>query len=199
MSLLFETIRVTDGVLQNLEYHNYRLNESRKALFDAPDLIYLEQCIHVPAIYTKGLFKCRVKYSMQIEDISFEAYSTRLVRSLKLVEDNSISYSYKFSNRDHLSELLLKKGNCDDILIIKNGFITDTSYSNIVFFDGYRWYTPLSPLLPGTMRRHLLVNKLISEAEIKVTDLNNYHQARLINAMLPFYAKMDIEINAIGY
>ena len=49
------------------------------------------------------------------------------------------------------------RGACDEILIIKDGHITDTSISNIVFRlpDGW-WLTPFTPLLKGIMRTYLL-------------------------------------------
>jgi 4-amino-4-deoxychorismate lyase len=79
-----------------------------------------------------------------------------VIESLKLVEDNTISYRHKYSDRSHLLELMNMRGDCDDILIVKDGYITDTSFSNIVFFDGDKWVTPARPLLRGTMRESLL-------------------------------------------
>ena len=60
----------------------------------------------------------------------------------RLIEDNKISYSYKYTTRGSLNELLTKRERYDEILIVKKGFITDTSYSNIIFFDGIKWLTP---------------------------------------------------------
>ncbi len=199
MSLLFETIRLQDGVLQNLEYHNERLNQSRKSLYKSTDTIDLEQVIQIPANCKKGLIKCRVSYSRIIKTIEFELYLPHVVKSLRMIEANTILYNYKYTNRGRLNELLTKRERFDEILIIKNGFVTDTSYSNIIFFDGTKWVTPSTPLLHGTMRSFLLKNEIISEMKIKVPDMKQFQKARLINAMNPFESGKDIKIEKIGY
>jgi 4-amino-4-deoxychorismate lyase len=199
MSLLFETIRLVNGQPVNLSFHEARMNRSRQALLNANDAISLKAFLSVPAGSWEGIFKCRVEYGIAIETISIETYIPRKIKSLRLIEDNQIDYPHKYCNRDHLSELISQKGSCDEILIVKNGFITDTSFSNIIFLDGNRWVTPDSPLLPGTMRSSLLSRSIISEESIKVNDLLKFKKARLINAMLPFETAPDIEIGNIWY
>ena len=56
----------------------------------------------------------------------------------------------------------------DDILIVKNGLLTDTSIANIALYDGNDWYTPLHPLLKGTKRAELLDKGVLKEKEIKI-------------------------------
>ena len=199
MSLLFETIRLQDGVLQNIEYHNSRLNYSRKSLYKSPEEFDLEKIIQVPLTCRQGLYKCRVTYSKEVKSIDFEPYIPHVIKSLRLIEDNTISYDYKYTNRGSLNKLLTKRERFDEIIIVKKGYITDTSYSNIIFFDGIKWVTPSTPLLRGTMRSFLIDNNMISEMEIKVADLKNFKKARLINAMIPFESGKDIKIEKIGY
>ncbi|HNW52888.1 MAG TPA: aminotransferase class IV family protein [Bacteroidales bacterium] len=199
MCLLFETIRICNGAPENLHYHQARLNKAMQYFFEGAQPINLLQLIQIPSACRQGIFKCRVTYGRQVIAVDFEAYTPKLITTLKLVDDNSISYPYKFADRSQLNALREKRGNCDDILIVKNGLITDTSYSNIVFYDGLRWITPAKPLLQGTMRSHLLHQDLISEADIKASDLHRYHKARLINAMLPLDTGNDIETINIVY
>jgi 4-amino-4-deoxychorismate lyase len=135
----------------------------------------------------------------EIKSVGFEPYLPRIVKSLRLIEDNKISYNYKYTNRGSLNELLTKRERYDEILIVQKGFITDTSYSNIIFFDGKKWHTPSTPLLRGTMRCFLLDNNLIEETEIRVPDLKTFQKSRLINAMNPFESGTDIKIEKIGY
>ena len=84
----------------------------------------------------------------------------------------------------NILNLLKKKGDCSDILIVKNGFITDTSFSNIIFLKCGRWYTPNTPLLKGTKRAKLLDLGLINERSIRPEEMGNYEKVGLINAML---------------
>ncbi len=199
MSLLFETIRLQDGILQNMDYHNIRLNHSRKSLYISPDEIDLNQVIEIPSTCKQGLYKCRITYSKKVKSIDFEPYQPHVIKSLRLIEDNSVLYDYKYTNRESLNKLRTKREQSDEILIVKNGYISDTSFSNIIFFDGTNWFTPSTPLLHGTMRSFLLENNLISEMVIKVTDLKQFLKARLINAMIPFESGKDIMIEKIGY
>ena len=67
MYLLFETIKVKNKNLQNIEYHNSRLNRSRKELFGANDFIYLENIIEIPSSLSDDVYKCRVIYDKKIE------------------------------------------------------------------------------------------------------------------------------------
>jgi len=184
MCLLFETIKVKNKNLQNIEYHNSRLNRSRKELFGADDFIYLENIIKIPSSLSDDVYKCRVIYDKKIEKIEFEPYKPRIIRSLKLVECNDIEYSFKYHDRSMINELFEKRGDCDDILIIKNGRVTDTSVSNIILFNGKQWVTPSHPLLFGTKRQKLLDEGKIISKKIKSEDISKYQGARLINSML---------------
>lgn len=195
--LFIETIRVANGQLFNIRFHNNRLNYTRKAHFGNKKEWDLVQIINIPAVFHDGLFKCRVTYGEQIEKIEFEPYQPRLVQSLKLLNENTIEYPFKYQNRAPLNALFAQRGDADDVLIIKNDFITDTSYSNIIFWNGKQWITPDTYLLAGTQRARLLEEKVIFEKKIRTQDLPKYSHARLINSMLDFETTPNILIQNI--
>lgn len=169
MSRLIETIRLSDGRLENLEYHLRRMR-----VFSEEDLA---------ADFPKqGLFKYRIVYDSQIITATVEPYTIKPVHTLKLVENNSIVYDRKYENREELTSML--DPNYDDILIIKNGLVTDVSYANIIFLKDGIWFTPETYLLNGTMRQFLIDTGKIKEARITVGDLPSYSNFKLINAML---------------
>jgi 4-amino-4-deoxychorismate lyase len=184
MYLLIESIKVVDGQLQNIAYHNNRFNRARRELWNCKDELDIKTIVKVPSGATKGLYKCTVSYNTGIVNIKFQVYNIRKIASLKIINANDIDYSYKYADRDNLNKLFAQKDGCDEILIIKNQSITDTSFSNIVFFDGDKWLTPDTPLLKGTKREKLLHDGLIKEASLKLGDLQNFSKASLINAML---------------
>jgi len=184
MCLLFETIRISDGRPENIPFHNLRMNMSRKALFGCEDTIDLYEIIRVPAEHRSGKRKCRVVYSEHIHGISFEAYPGKIINSLKIVRCDDIDYPHKKCDRDHLNSLLCLKDGCDEILIVKNNRVTDTSISNIAFFDDAQWVTPRTALLQGTKRAQLISEGLLIESAISVTDIASFSKASLINAML---------------
>jgi 4-amino-4-deoxychorismate lyase len=196
MCLLFETIKVQNKTLYNLEYHNERLNKSRRDLFGCTDFLDLKIIITIPENFDNNIYKCRVIYSSEVEKIEFLSYTPRKIRTLKLVECNAIEYSYKYLDRK-IFDQLLQNTDADDVLIIKNGIITDTSFSNIVFFDDTKWITPARPLLRGTKREKLLKEKQIIEDNITKDNLKYFKKAALINAMIDLEESPTININDI--
>ena len=196
MCLLFETIKVVDGTFCNLDYHCKRMNFARQKLYSCNDFIFLEDNLKVPENMQTGVVKCRVEYSKKIENIEFINYKPRKISTLQIVYDDKISYSYKFSNRNSF-ENLKKYIIADEILFVKNNFITDTSFSNIIFFDGQKWLTPSTPLLKGTKRQELLDKKIIIDQKITPYDLKKFSKAKLINAMLDFDNTFEIDVSNI--
>jgi 4-amino-4-deoxychorismate lyase len=114
-----------------------------------------------------------------------------------MVFPSELEYSYKYEDRKAINKLFKEKGPADDILIVKKGLITDTSFCNILFYNGKNWITPSFPLLKGTQRRYLLEQERIIPAEISTSDLQNFSKARLINAMIRFEDSLDIDIQDI--
>lgn len=194
MCQLVETIKCMDGELFNLRYHQSRLNLTRRALFHLKNEINLEKSIKIPDEIRNGLFRCRVVYGEKIEKIEFCPHKYRPVKSLKLVEDNEMDYRFKYTNRERLSALFEQRENCDDILIVKNGYITDSFIANVVFFDGRKWWTPDTPLLPGTQRARLIHVKKIYVCPVSPADLPKYQKAGLINAMQDLETMPEINI-----
>lgn len=194
---MFETIKVIDGVPQHLSWHQSRLNDSYCRYFKRFGGPILEEVIRVPAGYRQGTVKCRFLYNRSAYAAEFSHYSPQTIRSLKLVDGDHIEYSMKYTGRDSLEQLTRQKGDCDDILVVQNGRITDTSYTNIVLFNGELWVTPIYPLLHGTCRARLIKEGRIREGDIRVEDLQHYKTFRLINAMMDFDAQEDRDVAGI--
>ncbi|MFV0268328.1 MAG: aminotransferase class IV, partial [Draconibacterium sp.] len=102
---------------------------------------------------------------------------------LQVVKNDTIDYAYKYADRENLTELFNQRGDCDDILIVKNNCITDSYTANPVFFDGKEWWTPDTPLLPGTQRARLLSEGQLKVCRITLDDLEKYSKIGLINAL----------------
>jgi len=196
MYRLIESIKLQNRQLQHVEWHNKRLNEARYLLFAAKNPIDLQQIVEIPSSLSDGVYKCRILYGENIESIEFQPYTPREVWTLKLLEADEIEYTYKYEDRQALNRLFAMKGEADDILIVKNGHITDTSYSNIVFFDGDKWITPDTYLLNGTQRQRMLSEGLIFETPVAVGDLKSFKLAKPINAMLDFEATATVKIDS---
>jgi 4-amino-4-deoxychorismate lyase len=188
MKELLETIKIEDGQVMNIEWHNRRCNRSRLELFDEKNLLKLEEFIEPPK---RGLYRCRILYDKEVKSIEYIPYSPKKISSLKIIQSD-IDYSYKYSNRDELNRLLDKK--YDDIIIEKNGLLTDTSIANIAFYDGKSWLTPHKPLLEGTVREKLISERFLIVKNIKCEDINCYSHFALMNAMIGFQIEKSIKI-----
>jgi len=187
-TLLFETIKIENGKIFNIEWHNQRFNQSRLELFKERKKIMLEEMITPPK---KGLFRCRVLFNKKIISIKYIPYQAKEINSIKIVKSD-LSYMYKYDNRDEISRLMEKK--YDEIIIEKNGFLTDTSIANIAFYDGINWITPSKPLLNGTMREQLLAKKLLIQKDIRKEDIKSFSNFALMNAMIGFQIKKSVTI-----
>ncbi len=186
-----ETIKVLDGKIYNLPYHQARY-ESVLSSFSLKTYQNIARYIKVPS---KGLYRCRLVYSNEdINDIevSFHKYTKKKINSLKIVYDEDIEYCKKYLNRDALNKLYELRAHCDDILIVKNSLITDTSIANIALFKNGVWYTPKNPLLKGTTRQRLLDEGEIVEKDIHISELQSFSQIALLNAMIDFDIMADI-------
>lgn len=182
MPLLLETIKIENGEVFNLPYHQKRFDKSRLDLFGDTTVTDLSTVIEAPQ---KDLYRCRILYDTQIHSIEYIPYLAKVIRTLKVVPSH-MEYSYKYANRDAFDTLLQNHPGFDEIIIEKDGLITDTTIANLAFYDGVQWLTPANPLLLGTMRAKLLDEKVIVEAPIQKEDLGKYTHVALMNAMLGF-------------
>ena len=186
MSPLIESLKLKEGIIQNLGYHQSRLNRSMAELFAGAESIDLSQSISIPEKCKVGIFKIRVVYGPVIEIIEIEPYQFRSIESLKVVHHPGIDYHLKYTDRQILDSLFAQREDCDDIIIVKNGLVTDSFAANLLFFDGQRWVTSSTPLLKGTKRQLLLDQGIIVEAEIRMEDILTYQKVGLVNAMIDF-------------
>ena len=182
MCQFIETIQILDGEICLLEYHNRRVNRTIQHFFGNTKPIDLKESIDSQRLM--GKIKCRIVYDRKIIDISYAPYTRRSIQSLKLIQDDEIDYSYKSIDRSRLSLLAAQKAEADEILIVRQGLLTDTSFSNIALFDGYEWSTPAHSLLKGTRQSYLIDQGLLHEKDIYAEDLSHYQKLSLINAMI---------------
>lgn len=189
-----ETVRIENGQISNLSGHNRRLNETRREVLGCDTDLNLADYIHPRTCELRT--KCRVEYSIRIEKVDYQPYSIRPVNSLKLITCDRIDYHYKSTDRQLLNELFSLRDVCDDILIIRDGLLTDTFICNVALWNGNHWMTPEKPLLYGTMRSLLLKQNAIHPLKIRPEDLPGYSAIRLFNALIDF-GEIEFSINTI--
>ena len=79
----------------------------------------------------------------------------------------------------------------------KKGYITDTTYCNIILFDGVQWVTPAQPLFEGVQRQFLLDQKTIAPQQIHTSELCKFQSFMLVNAMNPMISNYCLSVNSI--
>jgi 4-amino-4-deoxychorismate lyase len=184
MCQLIETIRLLDGKFYNLPYHTARMTRAWKEIFHLNYQWSLSDVLKEQIVPKSGFFKCRIIYDTKFQGIAFEPYQMRNVVSLKMTHNNTISYAHKFKDRTVLENQFAERGNCDDVLIIRNGLVTDTSYANILFKRNNEWFTPELCLLPGTMRQQLIDQKRVRIESISAEQIRLFEKFKLINSMM---------------
>lgn len=183
MYLLFETLKVENGEVCNIDYHQSRVNRTFRALFPAEKPISIIEAVKTIKLPTEDIHRLRITYDTSVRRIEVVPYVRRSINKLIAFDVENIDYSYKFDDRSAMTAFAQKiPADCEPLFIV-DGMVTDTSFSNIAFFDGESWYTPSTYLLRGTKRDFYVSNGFINERKITFADICIYQKASLINAM----------------
>ena len=165
-----ETIKIKDGTVMSLPYHQSRMERTVRRFF--PDLALHDMprlCEIIDAKAGEGILKARVVYGAKgVETVEYAPYHMRELKTLQVVEGGDISYEYKSTDR-----------------------------SNIAIHDGNGWITPRRPLLYGTKRAALLDQGVLTEADITIGDLRRATRVSLFNAMIDF-GEREIAVHDIN-
>lgn len=184
MCQFIETMCVEQGRIINLDYHLERIKNTRKHFWSTEKTVPTDQLSALAATQNCRA-KLRFTYDKEnIYNLSCTPYNTRKIERLKLLASNDIEYNYKSVDRSEINLLKAQTEPTDEIIIIKQNLLTDTSYTNIALFDGSQWITPSTPLLKGTRRAQLLDAGRLIECEVLATDLKSFQSISLINAMM---------------
>lgn len=188
--LFIETMRWSGGRFHLAELHRNRMERTRKEVFGRFCPAIGDWLPHEPEMPADVTLKCRVTYGREIQDVKFVPYVPKTVRSLRLVDGGGIDYHLKRADRSGLVILAEGRGDADEVIIVRDGCVTDTSYSNLVFESAAGLITPSTPLLRGVMVEHLLRIGKVTERLILADDLSGGNRygitgVYLVNAMLP--------------
>ena len=196
--LLIESIRYVDGKPELLPLHQERVDRSLAAYGITPRwrlADYLAQ--HPCPASLVGVVKCRLLYDAEPLEVGYAPYHRRTIGSLRAVAAPALDYHLKWADREALQALLELRGEADDIVIVnEEGLLTDSSYPNIALRRGNRWYTPRVPLLEGVQRAHLIAEGVLIPRDIPLAELSTYDRIALINAMMPWSERIELEIRS---
>lgn len=204
---LFETFCVIDGQIVRWHIHVARILASCDALEWKDEVDYLRSLVNDALEEMGGVSpNARIKVRLEYDESGLiradaSLYVPRTVRSLRLVEANSLNYALKSTDRTAINRTFAQRNGCDDVLIVRGGRLTDTSIANIALWhtEQQRWFTPSRPLLYGTHRAALLFAGTIFEDDALTPErLSEFSRVRLFNAMLQ-WGEIDLPIEAIQF
>lgn len=182
---LFETLAIEQGVVQNIAYHQARYERSLRTFYgeSAVKMVDLLALITPPPEWCDQLVRCRIDYNATQTKVQYFQYARKTYRTFHPVVCDEIDYGLKYADRTLFNALFNQRGDCDEIIIIKNGCVTDCSIGNLIFRQGNQWVTPDTPLLKGTQREKLLREGKIQARRILAGELECFEEIRVINAM----------------
>ncbi len=195
--MFIETIRIQDGRACHLSDHADRMRRTADHFgFTAPTLPHDLEA-RLPADLRTGTVRCRVLYDHTLREVTFTPYRRRQIERLFAVDAGTTDYAFKYADRAPLTRPQISLAETDELLFIRDGCLTDTSYTNLVLRRGDELVTPDTFLLDGTCRRRLLRTGRIRTARIRLQDLATYDELLLINAMMPLHEAIRLPISAV--
>lgn len=192
MSRFIETIRFEDGQFHLLDLHQTRVDRTFANFY--PQKKPFDLASTLPSFKKSGKFKFRVEYDNVVREVSSSPYQKKVIESIKFVEAQ-VDYGFKYSDRADLDGLLLDS-EADEIIIVQDGLVTDSTYSNLAFFDGEKWFTPRRPLLEGVRRRLQIDQGQITEMDIKPDLIQEFKKISFINAMMGL-GELELSVSKI--
>ena len=195
--MFLETIRVQDGHARHVADHIDRMR--RTALhfgFTAPALPADLDAL-VPHDLRTGIVRCRIVYDHTLREITFTPYRRRRLERLIAVDAGTMDYAFKYADRSPLARPQIPLTEADELLFVRGGYVTDTSYTNLILRRGDELVTPDTFLLDGTCRRRLLRTAQVRTAQVRLSDLSAYDELLLVNAMMPLDEALRLPASSV--
>ncbi|PIB34529.1 hypothetical protein BFP72_03435 [Reichenbachiella sp. 5M10] len=194
MCQYIESICYRGGRPESLALHQSRMNRTFAVCY--PGVEPHDLTVLLPEIPDHQRFKCRVLYDASEIYVEFIEYFVPQISTLRVVHSDDIVYSLKAIERGGLTRAYDQRGEADDVLIVRDGYVTDSYFANLAFYDGEKWVTPDTCLLEGVKRSSLLEQGMVEVQPIRLSEVMQFEKVSLINAMLNL-GEVEINVNGI--
>lgn len=192
-----ETICIRDGIPRHPEWHQLRIDMTFQLCIPEATPFSLAEVL-TQYIFPPGLLKCTITYGAEIIEVVYTPYVRKKINALKPVNiPGGYQYHFKYADRTIINHLLELKVAADDILMMRDGWILDTSIANIAFRKKDRWYTPAFPLLAGTTWKRLVMEGVLIPKPIHHSDLKDFDGFKVFNAMNDWEDVLEMTLDAI--
>ena len=183
---LFESIRVDNGQIPLLNFHQERVDLSYSTVFKKVNTYNLQECIE-PFLKKEGTQKCRFIYDdkkYRIEIIDYHLIEPKRIGWLKI--DPNFTYPFKYYDRSFFTRIKDSYSGFNEILLVKNDMITDSTYCNLIVYAKDNWIIPQTCLLNGVERTRIISEYNFAIEPITIDEFLSAKEYKLINAMRPF-------------
>jgi 4-amino-4-deoxychorismate lyase len=194
MFSFLETICISNGKAQHLDFHQMRVNETFDAFFPEWEPFDVKEEIEKVELPKEGIYRLRLTYTEDPQTLEILPYEAKNVQKMKLVDSGKIDYGFKWADRDFFKTILEAHPEADEVIFHKDGIIQDCTIANLAFLKEGIWYTPEAPMHWGTTRARLLVEDEVEETDILVSELDQYERICLINVFRPLSFENSIAI-----
>lgn len=196
MCQFVDAIQYSNGEFKRIAYHQKRAEAAVKEYYPLSNVFSIMDYLRQLELPTTGIYKLRICYTDTIQSYECIPYKKREIKELHLVETHIKSRKYKLADRSDYTIANKFDLNNSDILFVRDGLLTDTSYANIALLKNGTWYTPRTPLIFGVNRASLLDQGIIVEKDILEKNIPHYEKIAIFNAMIEF-GELILSINAI--
>lgn len=195
MCRFIESIRLENGSIKLLDYHQDRVNKTGVHYFEKNNTINLKKELEKETLPAIGVYKIRILYSQKIHSLEILQYEQLSFSKFEIIQiPTDFNYPFKYSDRTLFEDLTKSISRNTIALFSKNKLLTDALFANLVFKKNGRLFTPDTPLLNGIQRQFLIKTKQIQEAKISEENIYSFEKLGLINAMIPIENIDFIEI-----
>jgi 4-amino-4-deoxychorismate lyase len=194
MFSFLETICISNGQAQHVDYHQMRVNETFDAFFPEWEPFDVQEEIEKIELPKEGIHRLRITYNEDPQSIEVLPYVAKIVKTFTLVDSGEIDYGFKWAERGFFQSILDAHPEADEVIFHKDGIIQDCTFANLAFLKDGIWYTPEAPMHWGTTRARLLVEDQVEETDILVDELDQYERICLINVFRPLSIENSIAI-----
>jgi 4-amino-4-deoxychorismate lyase len=194
MFSFLESICISNGQAQHVDYHQMRVNETFDTFFPEWEPFDVWEEIEKVDLPKEGIHRFRITYTEDPQKIEVLPYEPKIVKTFALVDSGEIDYGFKWAERRFFQQILDAHPEADEVIFHKDGIIQDCTFANLAFLKDGIWYTPEAPMHWGTTRARLLVEDEVEETDILVSELDQYERICLINVFRPLSLENSIAI-----
>lgn len=195
--MFLETIRIQDGHAHHVADHIDRMRRTAQHFGFSTPALPADLDALVPHTLRTGTVRCRIVYGHTLRELTFTPYRRRRLERLIAVDAGAMDYAFKYADRSPLERPNLQLSEADELLFVRGGYVTDTSYTNLILRRGDELVTPDTFLLDGTCRRRLLRTAQVRTAQVRLSDLPAYDELLLVNAMMPLGEALRLPASSV--